>query len=233
MSSFALRLIALITMLIDHLGAAFFRRALTLRAIGRLSFPLYCFLLAEGYVHTRNAGRYALRLALLALLSEIPFDLLFFGRPFSWLGQNVFFTLLIALIAIYCWAKLAKAHLWLAGLCVIALCALSMVIRADYALFGVLFPLGFYIFHGDFRKQALCFAVLDGCYLVFLSATGMPLYWIGLQTLSLAALIPIALYNGKRGFAKLQWLFYAAYPLHLLLFWLLRLLRVVPPFLLG
>ena len=75
-----LKLIACITMLIDHIGAVFFPSLILLRIIGRLSFPIYCFLLAEGAAHTKHAPRYALRLLLCALISELPYDLAFSGK---------------------------------------------------------------------------------------------------------------------------------------------------------
>ena len=101
MSSFALRLLALVTMLIDHAGLALFPRVSAFRCIGRLSFPLYCFLLAQGCRHTRDLRAYARRLLLAACLSEIPFDLLIFGRTACGVEQNVLFSLLLGLLAIY------------------------------------------------------------------------------------------------------------------------------------
>ena len=96
-SSFGLHLLAMGLMLCDHIGLAFAPQALWMRCVGRLAFPIFAFLAAEGFRRTRSRAGYARRLALGALLSEIPYDLLVFGRPFHWSGQNVLWTLLIAL----------------------------------------------------------------------------------------------------------------------------------------
>jgi len=128
MSGSTLKLIAIITMLIDHTAATILQRLLAqgqagldisntqavmdfyahngvllacysmMRLIGRLGFPLFCFLLVEGFLHTRNVWKYAIRLAAFALISEIPFDLALLGEPFYWGYQNVFFTLLVGLL---------------------------------------------------------------------------------------------------------------------------------------
>lgn len=128
-SGSTLKLVAIITMLIDHTGAAILERLYrsredrilisssskviqdfyaryrlmnnidtVMRMIGRVAFPIFCFLLVEGMVHTHNKWKYAGRLAVFAILSEIPFDLAFMGKPFYWQYQNVFFTLLIGLL---------------------------------------------------------------------------------------------------------------------------------------
>ena len=78
-----LKLLACLTMLIDHIGALFFPQFQWMRIIGRLSFPLYCFLLSEGIHYTRNPMKYGLRLLLVAVLTELPYDLLFRGE-FTW-----------------------------------------------------------------------------------------------------------------------------------------------------
>ena len=101
MSAFSLRLLALLCMVVDHAGLALFPSVGAFRCVGRAAFPLYCFLLAQGYRHTRSVRAYARRLLLFALLSEIPFDLLIFGRLACTLEQNALFSLLLGLMALW------------------------------------------------------------------------------------------------------------------------------------
>ena len=96
-----LKLIACLCMLIDHLGASCFSSVIVLRIIGRLAFPIYCFLLVEGAVHTHDMKKYILRMGIFALISEIPFDLALFHRVIYPGHQNVFFTLGLGLLAIW------------------------------------------------------------------------------------------------------------------------------------
>jgi hypothetical protein len=228
-SAFWLRALALTSMLIDHVGLVLLRGAPSMRGAGRLAFPLYCFLLAEGFIHTRDAKRYGLRLAIFAILSEIPFDLAFANRLWDPSSQNVFLTLLLALVAMACCARLksgarlpAPVAIPAALLCVAGLCALSVALKTDYVLFGVLFPLGFYIFRQSKRRQIGCFLLLLGGYLLYMRSRGISQRWVYTQALAALAVIPIALYNGKPGPRILRWLFYAAYPLHLLALWAAR-----------
>ncbi|MBQ2453108.1 MAG: hypothetical protein II497_01520, partial [Lachnospiraceae bacterium] len=101
MTGTALKLIAVVSMLIDHTGDVLFPGQLWLRYIGRLAFPIYCFLIVEGFIHTRNVMKYMARLLVFGIVSEIPFDLAFFGE-ISYPGyQNVFWTLLLGLMSIY------------------------------------------------------------------------------------------------------------------------------------
>ena len=93
-----LKLLACVTMLIDHIGAVFFPQFQWLRIIGRLSFPIYCFLLAEGVHYTRNPAKYGLRLLLVAGLAELPYDLLFYGK-LTWAKNSVMVTLLLGFLA--------------------------------------------------------------------------------------------------------------------------------------
>jgi TraX protein. len=133
-SGSTLKLVAIFTMLIDHIAASILENLLRcggpssyanggllytvysiMRSIGRLAFPIFCFLLVEGFLHTRNKSKYAIRLGIFALISEIPFDLAFEGKMFSWGHQNVFFTLLIGLIVMagFELVRVSKDKKWL------------------------------------------------------------------------------------------------------------------------
>ena len=102
LNSLHLKLLAVVTMLIDHMGFTLFPHAVWMRAVGRLAFPIFCFLIAEGCAHTHDKKRYAGRLLLFAVLSELPFNLMCSGQWLSWNHQNVLWTLLIG--ALVCWA---------------------------------------------------------------------------------------------------------------------------------
>ena len=107
-SGYWLKLIAVISMLIDHTSAVILEQipgleapAFFMRIIGRAAFPIYCFLLVEGFYHTRSRAKYAGRLFLFALISEVPFDLAFSRRMWDFSSNNVFFTLLFGLLVIW------------------------------------------------------------------------------------------------------------------------------------
>ena len=226
LSSNALKLIALITMIIDHIGAAVLEMGViegynigalnisyetaifwwnvdsVLRAIGRIAFPIYCFLITEGYVHTRNPRKYALRLGAFALISEIPFDLAFSHSWWSMEYQNVFFTLLLGLLAIMAideCEKQAKSR-WVGLAAAFCFVMLGDVLRTDYGAFGVFFIVVLYVF-----RNCGWIRTVIGCLLIAWETTG-PL-----------AFIPIQMYNGERGRLRLKYLFYAFYPVHLVI----------------
>ena len=196
-----LRAIACASMLLDHLGAA--RSSLiALRAAGRLAFPLFCFLLAEGAAHTQSPRRYALRLGIGALLSELPFDLFLYGG-LSWNRQNVMFTLLLAFFALQARGSGAKL------LFMILVAAAADLLRTDYGGTGVvLVGLMAWVLP---RSLPGCLA---GMTLLFASLGGI-------QLLAVFAMLPIRLYSGQRRLGRRgRWLFYAFYPAHLLLLYL-------------
>ncbi len=214
-SGSTLKLIALGSMLIDHMGACIIGRGLfstvdaagalltlywVMRGIGRIAFPIYCFLLAEGMAHTRSRGKYLLRLGLFALVSEVPFDLCFYGEALYWGHQNVFWTLALGGAAI-CALDALRQRRQLRWFYLLALCILAgALLQTDYGAFGV-----FYI-----------------CLLYFLRA-GKPWLrnlWgcvaIAWELSAPLAFLPIQLYNGQRGMG-LKYVFYLFYPLHLFL----------------
>ena len=206
-----LKVIACVTMLMDHIGAAFFPWALWWRIVGRMAFPIYCFLLAEGLARTRNMKRYGIRLAIGALLAEIPFDLLFFcGLTLA--HQSVMVTLLIG-YGMVLWMR--RFPRWkLLALC---LCALAAeLLCTDYGALGVMI-IGLFVLTREVEHRLL-FQTL-GLLVLNWALNG---YWV--QMLAVTAMIPIALYNGtKSSHSKaVQRGFYLFYPVHMLALVLLQ-----------
>lgn len=197
-------------MVIDHCGITLFAGTswyLPCRILGRIAFPLYAFLLTEGYVHTHSVKKYAKRLFFFALLSEIPFDYALFGTP-CYLGyQNVFFTLLLGLGALISIDR-ARAGSAVSQIYLVFLMVLSEILCTDYGAFGILLMMVFYIFRD---RKAVCTAVAAGLLITYGFASEFPIKGFGA-----AALIFILFYNGKKGnYPFPSILFYAVYPLHL------------------
>lgn len=206
MSGSTLKIIAVISMIIDHVGAVLFPQVLILRMIGRLAFPIFCFCLVEGFRHTSDFKRYLRLMLSFAFISEVPFDMAFYGTFPSNGHQNIFFTLSTGLIVIYFFEKYRKIKTYLGatalGLGVLA----AEFLNFDYGYMGILMILGFYALGiiEDRNKKAiivLCIALIN--------FTG---FYV--QAFAVLALIPIYFYNGKRGI-NLKYVFYLVYPIHL------------------
>lgn len=212
MSGFQLKLLAMLTMLIDHTGMVLFPELTWMRVVGRLAFPLYCFLLAEGAVHTRDIKRYLGRLLVFAVLSEIPYDLACSKVWFDPWGQNVFFTLFFGLAACAALQQLQEKPvpvLLLVG----ALLLAAELLFFDYGGFGVVLVMVFNLCRANRAGGALAFTALN---------TGFSLLnGMQLQLAAPAAAVPMLLYNGKKGRAVNKWIFYGFYPVHLLLLFVL------------
>lgn len=169
--------------------------------IGRLAFPLFVFFAVEGVHHTRNIKRYMLTVFGFAVISEIPFNLLYAKKLFCPDGQNVMFTLLLCIIAVYAFNKLRGKKIVIA-IAVAAVCALAAYyLKVDYGFKAVIVAC---IIELLYKKKALGFSL--GC--IFL---GLFKPW---EFCALAAVPLILLYNGERG-AKLKYIFYLYYPLHI------------------
>lgn len=226
LSGSTLKLIAMLSMLIDHFGAVIVGpytdsvletagyeavRRLTecydlLRDIGRFAFPIFCFLLIEGFLHTGNVWRYAGRLLLFAVISEVPFDLAFRDGIFDIGSQNVFFTLLIGLLMLIGLKAIKdriQLPMFVKALLSLLTIAASMLaayyLKTDYSFIGVFSIAVIYLFKRNRIGQAIAGAVS------FCWELPAPL-----------AFIPVYLYNGKRGW-KMKYIFYLFYPLHLLI----------------
>lgn len=205
MTGFQLKLLAMLAMTADHIGAVFFPEIPLLRWIGRLAMPVLCFFIGEGLRHTRSPRRYLLRLTGFALLSELPFDLAFYGG-IEWEHQNVYFTLALGLLAL--WAIQSRGmEGWLLALTA-ALAA--ELLGCDYGMYGVLLILLLDRFHRARSEQLAAAALLN-----------LAFFGLQTQTLSLIALPLLWLYNGKRGRDDRR-LFYLYYPAHLCVLGILR-----------
>lgn len=222
-SGSTLKIIAIIIMLIDHFGAAVLNRGVlrtqavtantelyadirqlnhVIRLIGRPAFPIFCFLLVEGFLHTRNSRKYALRLFLFALISEIPFDLAICGTLVTFSHQNVYFTLLIGLLVMMASDRLPKKN-WI-QLFIFALgLAAGALLRTDYGWKGVFLIEILYLLRYDRKYQCIAGAIA-----------------ISWEPAGALAFLPVLAYNGERGIS-LKYFFYLFYPVHLLIFGLI------------
>ena len=182
--------------------------ALILRSIGRLAFPIFCFLLTEGFCHTKNLKKYMGRMALFALISEIPFDLAIYGSFWHPESQNVFFTLLIGLLVLYGFQKIdlicigIDLTFLLKILVLFGGCAAAFCLKTDYDSYGILFIALLFLLRDDKQKQ-IFFGVLMAM----------------LEYTAVFAFIPIWFYNGKPGTSRFRYFFYWFYPVHLLVLW--------------
>lgn len=237
LNSFVLHLLAMALMLADHLWAIGVPSDL-LTWLGRLAFPLFAFMLVEGYFHTRNLKKYLLRLLITALISEIPFNLLCSGRLFYPIHQNVIWTFLLALLCIHVIEKVRHRGKWWLTVLVGAAVSLmgfllGILTMIDYYGYGVLIALVFYVFHGRrwycFVGQAIAlwyitWEMMGG--LVVPIEIGTWKFELSQQGMSVLALIPIWLYNGQQGPYNrwIRYFYYAFYPLHMLILGLVQLL---------
>lgn len=213
-----LKLLACGLMLLDHIGYINIFPGLygELRVIGRLAFPIFCFLLCEGFSHTKDRKRYLVRLAFAALLSEIPFDLMLYGY-LTFAAQNVMVTLFLGLLMASFMEKTDK--LWLKVLLIAPFYCIAQLVNCDYEGVGILM-IAIFLLIKDFGKwnlpiqTALLFAVS-------LLLNGMRLNLFGIvipmQVFSVFAMVPIALYNGRKitHSPAIQWSFYLFYPVHM------------------
>lgn len=206
LTSNQLKLLAMLTMTLDHIGVQMFPGALWLRIVGRLAFPIYAYMIAEGCAHTRNRSKYLLQMAGLALLCQLVY---FFAMGSLFQCILVTFTLSILLIYACDTGSRPLIGLTLLGVAFITV-ALPRLLPAtdfavDYGFFGVLVPVAVYL--GKTRREKLLFTA--GALAALAWSVG------GIQWYSLAALFPLALYGGQRGKGRMKWLFYLYYPLHL------------------
>ena len=224
LSGSTLKMIALVTMLIDHIGAVIVQRTMSmpgfdhdfwsslywpLRYIGRLAFPIFCFLLVEGFVHTSDVKKYMIRMLVFALVSEIPFNLGITGKVIDLGFQNVFWELTLGILAMICLETVEKKNLKYGiqvflRLGIIVFFALGAeMLNLDYGMYGIISIVALYVFRQNKLSQ-LVVGAISFCW----------------EQVAPFAFIPIAFYNGKRG-RNIKYAFYAFYPAHLLILYLI------------
>lgn len=224
LSTFSLKIIAVVTMFIDHFALLFCSDYRTLyvlfRSVGRLSFPIFCFILAEGFFHTSNRMKHAIRLGVFALLSEIPYDMMY-GKVIFMSQQNVMFTLFIGYMLIWGLSLIADyrvnypksllmyvgaGHLNLILELVVIIAGLSSAyfLKCSYSYAGVMLIMCFYVFRQHHLGKLFSNIVFN-----------MGMYTFGIQWWGAVSVFPIALYNGKLGKTDRKHLFYLFYPLHI------------------
>lgn len=216
-----LKCIAAALMLTDHVGAILLPEVPVLRCVGRLAFPIFAFFIAEGYAHTRDFGRYFRRLAILAVVSEIPFNLEN-GAVFDPARQNVLFTFCLALLTLRGLEALGRERgfgRWAGcGLVLAAGFAAGELLRTDYGGWGVVTVALLYLCRdGKYAKLwlLLAMAAVNG---LGMGSLTMPVFGgeMPIQIFAVAALPVIWLYNGQAGPKGLRRAFYVFYPAHLL-----------------
>lgn len=215
MNGAVLKWIAIISMLIDHFASSFLLAYnvtsaqdfqgmyANMRLVGRLAFPIFAFLIVQGYQHTSDIKKYIRNLFLFALISEVPFDLAFYRQPMHWGHQNIFFTLFLGVIALALYEKFEQ--IFKQGLAVLLFGLLAEILAVDYGLYGVFFIVGLGILRDKKLIQALFIIVMGS-----------------VQMTASLAVIPLWFYNGERG-RQNKWFFYIFYPGHLALIYFLRL----------
>ena len=240
-NALVLKIIAAVTMILDHFAASgllreyfpeglfgmSYRNAYFLaRGIGRLAFPIFCFLIVEGVKHTKNWKIYVLRVAVFAVLTEVPFDMALNGTLFDWTYQNVLFTLLLGMLPV-CYLKYYNGpnrYMIYTTLVIAMAMTAETLILSDYGASGVAqIGLMGYLLDGKperlnisdrLWRTFMCAAAIGTCCLIQMNKYELPAF---------VALIPIFLYSGRKGPGGkvLQYAFYAVYPVHLLIFGLL------------
>ena len=210
-----LKLIACITMLLDHIGLVFFPGSF-LRIIGRLSFPIYCYLLSEGVCHTRNRCRYGCRLLICTVLAEIPFDLVCYGA-WNWGKQSVMVTLFLGYL--FCVGANQIPDFSGRVLLLMPFIWLGELLRGDYGGWGIMI-IGMFFLTRNLPQSRLLQMVCLGAVSLVMSKSKVSVgdFVIPLQVFAVAAMVPICLHDGRKRVSTkwIQWGFYLFYPVHLL-----------------
>lgn len=227
MSSFALHIIAMIFMLCDHMWATILDYE-WLTCLGRIAFPIFAFLITEGYIHTSNINKYIKRMVIFAIITEIPFNLMVSASPIYPFHQNVLWTFVISLLTLKYLNFDNVKNSFKSILIILLAIIIATITMCDYFGAGVMMVVGFYIFRKSKLLQLLMMIYVN---MILLQGYSYPIdiagytYYFPQQGFAILSLIFIWLYNGKQGYhAKWFKIFcYAFYPLHMLILYLLTI----------
>jgi len=221
LSSAAMQWIAMLSMLIDHVGLFLSPGQHWMRIVGRLAMPIFALMIAEGFRHTRSVSKYFCRVFITAVLAQIPIYLLF-ARYHSSGSPVILFGFCLAIISLWGWRK---GGWW--RLLAIPSAVVAEFLSIDYGAVGVLLPLAFYCiatsFQGAERKIVVARSILNGIAIIIASVFLFVRSWHIFLVYAILAIVPIALYNGKRGRRIPKIIAYGFYPLHLLAIYIVLL----------
>lgn len=219
MSSFVLKIIAIISMLFDHIGYTIFNKFSFMNYLGRLAFPIFAFQITEGYSHTQNLKKYFFRLFVFAIISQIPYMLFINSISTCDFTLNILFTLILGLLAITIYEKLNNKYF---GFCLVLLCCIiAQCFYFDYGWFGIAIIFIFHIFKNKKWLMNLSFATVTFVNYFYKYSINLKYEYLFIILFCLLSLIPINLYNGKKG-KDTKYLLYIFYPLHLIILYLLN-----------
>jgi len=229
MSAFHLKVVAVVTMFVDHLAAIVIAQNheypwFYMRHFGRVAFPVFAFLIAVGCVHSKDIKKYMLRLGCFALISEVVYDMAFSDTVDFFDRTNIFYTLFlgVACIAVFKHVKsvfrasvFSENH-WLLWVCAVLtplpFVGAAEILSTDYAGAGVVLIYAFYVFNPNNRFRRLLVLILGMAWLYMVWMDWAIMFWFSLLS------VPFVLvYNGKAGLSHrvLKWGFYVFYPVHL------------------
>ena len=217
-----LKIIALITMLIDHIGIVFFSNMVAFRVIGRISFPIFAFVIAEGLHYTRDKFKYISRIFIFAILSQLPYTLLF-----QTYQLNILFTLFISIVLIIIAEKIKTSKIRgdkilftiLTSVLMLFLLIIEPLNLYDYGIYGILVVMAFYFFRNNNNIKFGAFVLLTLCYYfknLYLNNWCFE-FSVFVQNFSLLAILILLNYNNFKGKLNLKYVFYIFYPLHLII----------------
>ena len=211
-----LKLIAMTSMVLDHVGDNFFPDQVWMRIMGRIAMPIFAFCVSEGFRRTRDKRKYLMRMLLFGVISEIPFDLVTSGKLLEHSHQNIMLTFSWAILGLACCERILSRgeSRWRYPAAVTAalfFAVSSVFLGLDYSVLATALIFTWYL-----MKDRPLWAGTAAAAAVHAALRNMGIYWFGLL-----GFVPVIFYNGERG-RGLKWLFYLFYPGHLLLIFLIR-----------